>query len=268
MAHNKNHKEDPFGSPPGAPADEEGDKPVGVDKGYSASRPGVKSAGDRNADGSQKSNRYGFTSITPQQQVPARYFNKELDTPGGWGQNTIARLQSDLVSAGLLKRTGFSLGVYDSKTRSAYEQVLSLANRSGKTASEALDEFLQAPFIDDDAKEKPRIFRPVVDSPEDLKKALNEQLPEIMGRSVSDGELNQMVSAYQNLQVQAQRREFDTAETGGTIAQAMSPETFAEQEAQRIAPNEVYAKKLANQANVFAGMFNQASSDAGQVAQF
>lgn len=66
--------------------------------------------------------------------VPARYTAEDIWRPANYAPGKIATIQSSMMRAGMYKPGAkFRLGVWDAASRSAWKEVLSIANASGKT---------------------------------------------------------------------------------------------------------------------------------------
>lgn len=95
------------------------------------------------------------------QESEGLYQQAHVMDPGNWSTEALSKLQRQLVQAGLLTDR-FRLGVFDSQTKNAYEELLSLANSNGgKTKGEMLSQ-LVATAPDDlaDYYRKPAFVEP------------------------------------------------------------------------------------------------------------
>jgi hypothetical protein len=111
---------------------------LGMPRGYVATRPGRTPASPRQAD-----RPVSFTQITP----PKYQVGAEME-PRGWSPENIARLQQQLVGAGLIGGR-YRLGVWDSTSISAYKGLLSYANQGGLDRETALAELAVSPEVKD-----------------------------------------------------------------------------------------------------------------------
>lgn len=76
------------------------------------------------------------------QEERGLYTEVHMKDPGNWPPSEIARIQRQLVKAGLLT-TKFHLGVFDPATQEAYAGLLSMANdNGGKTKNEMLEQLV------------------------------------------------------------------------------------------------------------------------------
>lgn len=178
-------------------------------------------------------------------------------------KDQVKRLQDRLVGAGLLSRKAITYGVADEDTVAAYEKLLLRASYGHKTPDEALDEAIAAgaPSLDGGGRERAP-FSPTVSSPEEIRAALDQAVPAIIGHALSDAESTQLVSLYQSLQVRAQRQAYDTAESGGTSTSVVPFDVFAEQQAKRLHPDDAQTRGLANLAKAFlSGIQGETTAD-------
>lgn len=176
----------------------------------------------------------------------------------------VADLQIKLVGAGLLSAKNVTHGVADELTFDAYKTLLTRASNLQMTPDQTLDQAIKAGAPSVDGTSASRLpFSAQVSDPADIKQSLSESLPTLLGHSVSDAQLDGMVTLYQSLQVKAQRQSYDTNLTGGTATAVEPIDTFAQQQAEQIDPNSFHAKQLANTAKqVLSGLGLGTSGDA------
>lgn len=183
------------------------------------------------------------------QQQPT-FFESDLNRPYSWSPNSIASLQSDLVAAGLLSAKGFSLGVYDAATRSAFSGVLTYANRSGLTSiDEAVAVFLKQPRGGASSGRRP--FHAELPHPDDIKAVVDATVPNIIGRTLNDQEKQAVIAAYNSVVTGAQRAAYNADEAGGTVTDAPRMDTFVAQQARALHPDEAVATDRATAAQNF-----------------
>lgn len=147
----------------------------------------------------------------------------------------------------------------DDDTRAALVNALIDAARSGRTLDQTIAEsaaaFAAAGGPGSGTDIAP--FSPQVSSPEEIRAALNQQLPTILGHGVSDVELDSLTTLYQSLQMGAQRQTYDTAQSGGTATNVIPIDVFAQQQAEKLHPNEAQANKF----GALASQFRKSLSD-------
>lgn len=183
-----------------------------------------------------------------------------LNKPNGdaWVRN----LQEQLYRAGFYgnaDRTRIAWGnPRDRATIEAYKAAItetSSLNYSGRMITvpeflrEAGDYRAENGLVDAGSQQGP--FRPTVSNPADIKAQLNEILPGLMGRVPDDGFVDGLVKSFQNIQLSAQRQEYDTELAGGTTTAPMALDTLAAQEAEKRYPTEFGARRLADLSEQF-----------------
>lgn len=209
---------------------------------------------------------YGFTEIRSKpvetKRAP-RYLEGAQFRPASRGPEYIASVQDKLLAAGLLTG-GFSYGTWDAKTANAYKQVLALANRAGIDENEAFAQYLRSPVFDASASRRTP-FRAELPNPDDLRKRIDEAATEEIGRGLSPEERETLVKVYSSLVATTQRRAYDTAETGGSVTDAPSFDTFVENELERRHPDEYGAKQMADLSKAFLASIQSSMASTDRV---
>lgn len=239
---------DSGGPPP--PTDSSGQpKPIGVPDEYLAPvarQPDTTlretTAGFANA----QSGRRPFPGPSLGTQAPTYYDGDEW-IPASYSANEIFNMQTALAKVGLL-RGNWSGGYWDTPTMSAYRELLGMANASGVTdADQLLSRMLSQVqemggtglfTVDENgnvvlAREEGATRAPLVTrttDPAALKQVFRRSVIELLGEGWDENQLDQMVSAYNSLEVQRQKEAYDMELTGGSIVDIPSPEMFAEQQ--------------------------------------
>lgn len=161
------------------------------------------------------------------------YVSSDQWLPVNETSTTIAQLQLSLADAGLLDLSDLDhedLGYYDDATRNAYRDLLTRANAMGTTWDDALGRLRANPV----PARKPKgesAQLPVVTHPDDLKAIFRAGARRASGTGkIDDAELDDMVKAFQSMQVQSQKQ------TTGTVVRPPDPEVFADTEAKRLDP--------------------------------
>lgn len=165
-------------------------------------------------------------------------------------------LQAKMVMIGLYgsKKPNITYGIPDRDTMSAFEQVLSVANASGFTYNEVLQNWSAA------AKAVPQPVTPKpshaiqVTNTEDLVNVFKDAARTAIGREVSVDEARKWATTFQASQAAEQNAAYAAQDapdgSGNTLVQsAMSPASFAEQQL-RGTP-EYGATRASNQLDVF-----------------
>ncbi len=190
--------------------------------------------------------------------IGARYFEDDLDTIAGMSPESLTQLQYRLKEAGLLK--SFRKGEWTKDEDNAMASVFQFANRQGLLWEDALGMFAEmASEVKDSAKGSGgagRVFTARLSNPDDLKKVFTQALYDAQGgRFMDDGQMQQMVDAYQQREYGAQRAMFDNA---ASVEEAPTAQTFAADEAKKADPGGVAAAKLADYGQIFERMIGGA----------
>jgi hypothetical protein len=233
--------------PPVGDEEEDADKFMGVPKGYTANRlvPRPLGPGGPQPMGVVRGAVPGVMG-----QVAPLYREGEQYRPGGGRPEDIARLQVQLDGAGLMKK-GYRLGVWDEESIAGYSRLLKYANQQGHDAKTALDalgtltaEEREELGLDSRAKAERAPMVISVSHPEDLKAVANKTARQILGKNLSDEELNRFVSAYQGMQSSSQAATYGARETGGTVTQEPEAATAAEAQIRQAHPTETFGNDL------------------------
>ena len=181
---------------------------------------------------------YGRSVVPPfvpaMPKVEPRYFTSDLDALGSSSRGKIASWQSRLNAAGLLSNT-FVLGSVDNETRSAYSQVLAIANREGVTDEEALAMVMQRRTTGGGSVQRYRLTNPT-----DIKVAIRAIAQDALGRGLDDGDVNRLVKLFQQEELSAQKK----YQAGGVVTDAPSAQQFVQSKIQQDFGEEVSTRKL------------------------
>lgn len=198
--------------------------------------------------------------------APAYYsLGYMLQQPFGKTTAEVADIQRKLVAGGFLATDAFTNGIYDDNTISAYKDALTSASFYNRQFDQIIQDRVKAGAKPLGGTQGPGPFNAQESSPAEIKAALNDALPNILGHGLTDDELDNVTALYQSLQVKAQRQSYDTNISGG-VATAVEPiDVFAQEQAKRLYPNDVQTKSLANVAKQFQSAI---ASGAPQTATF
>lgn len=167
--------------------------------------------------------------------VEPRYFSSDVDALNGLSRGSISSWQSRLNAAGLLGNN-FALGIVDNQTRSAYTEVLAVANREGVTQEEAIAMIQQRRVkVGGGSVQRYRMTNPT-----DLKVVIRSVAQNALGRNLDDADINKLVKLFQQEEVSAQKQ----YSAGGAVAEAPSAEQFVQSKIQADFGEEVSIRKL------------------------
>lgn len=167
-------------------------------------------------------------------KVEPRYFTSDVDALGASSRGKIASWQSRLNTAGLLGNN-FALGIVDNQTRSAYSEVLAIANREGVTDEEALAMVMQRQTTGGGSVQRYRLTNPT-----DIKVAIRAIAQDALGRGLDDGDVNRLVKLFQQEELSAQKK----YQAGGVVTDAPSAQQFVQSKIQQDFGEEVSTRKL------------------------
>jgi hypothetical protein len=186
----------------------------------------------------RKFDTYGRSVVPPfipaMPKVEPRYFTSDVDALGSRSRGMIASWQSRLNTAGLLGNN-FALGVVDNQTRSAYSEVLAIANREGVTDEEALAMVMQRQTTGGGTVQRYRLTNPT-----DLKVAIRAIAQDALGRGLDDGDVNRLVKLFQQEELSAQKK----YQAGGAVTDAPSAQQFIQSKIQQDFGDEASTRKL------------------------
>lgn len=228
--------------------------PIGVPLGYAV--PVRTSAQMREAGGS-----------APYMRQPRYYDGDEL-LPSQWGPDKIADLQRQLVRAGLIRPgTRISVGVWDEASIDGYYKLLASANRNAVTWQGALNRILSQsqgtsevdefgnliPVEETGAQQVPTRTTP----PEELRSVFRSAVIDTLGQGWDENKINQMVSAYNQLEVQRQQEAYAAEGTSGNVVGVPSPEAYITEQATQANPGRAQAEKSLDYLGQFMSMIGR-----------
>ena len=219
--------------------------PIGVPEGYSATgkRPAVKIGGRFGKKIAGK----GVPQVTT--QIPPRYFDGDELGPAGLSPTDIARIQADLVAAGLLKGK-YRKGFWDANSQKAYAQALGYANQSGRSVKAALAELKTHPEAAGEDEERPPLVIKTT-SPDDLRGVFRDTSRKLLGRQLAPQELDQFIAAYNQVETQKQQEAYNLDPTGGKMADIPTASSYVEERVRREKPGEFMAHEEVQQYEQF-----------------
>lgn len=190
--------------------DADAPQPIGVPQGFMAPGPDFAYL-----------SRGGIGPTTPDRIAkPAQFFEGSDWEPASRPPDRIADLQQAMADAGVLS-TKYRKGVWDDASRSAYRDVLALANATGGTPEDAIQQWAASTEAGDD---EGRTFDPLPFRPPDqatLRQNVKKAFKDILPRELRDSELDYLAGQAQALLAQehqaeegARRAQYDAEGTG------------------------------------------------------
>jgi hypothetical protein len=186
----------------------------------------------------------GFQAVSPQgANVQPKYYDNDQYILATYGPERQSQIISQLQKANYLTEK-HKPGDPLTKPIAAFAALMTEANLTGQTWEQMLT-FRQTQPISGGGGNL-QSYR--VTNPLDLRSVFRKAAQDTLGRGdVPQEQLDRMVNAYQ----QAERSYQQKAVAGGTVTQAPSPTTFAEQQIETQNPDEATAYKFAEYAQVF-----------------
>lgn len=196
--------------------------------------------------------------------VPPRYFDGSQYDPAGLSAEKIARIQQDMVDAGLYPSNAkIRKGVWTDIDAEAYQQVLAHANQRGLDVVQSMSELRRNPQSEDTSPRQLPVYN--ITNPTDLVDVFTKAAQDVIGRKVDPEQLQRMVDAYHQAELAPQQQHAvatgvgtdEGVGPGGTITDAPSPTSFAEDQIRRAAPIEAGAHDVVNQFDSLLSIFQK-----------
>lgn len=177
-----------------------------------------------------------------------RYFKGSEGDPGRLPPHNIAAIQRLMVDANLLSNPRW--GFWDPESEEAYRQALREANATGVDIETLLTTYADAAAMAEQQAKGPFVAPPLqfrVHNEKDVQSAFRKAIVEHLGEGWTQEQINAAAASYRAHEIGVQRdaqmqmiaRERQLYETGATDIEeitevdAMSPDTFIEEEARR-----------------------------------
>jgi hypothetical protein len=170
-----------------------------------------------------------------------KYREGDQYLPQGASREEIARMQARLDQAGLFDAEAkYRLGFWDQESADAYARLLKYSNRSGADADTTLRQVSQFGLPDDEVEAGTGGRRAGVSGrarsavslthPDDIRNVADRTARQMLGRKLTDDELNRMVGAFHAAQYGS------GSATGDVTTAPPSLETFAETQVEAADP--------------------------------
>lgn len=183
---------------------------------------------------------YGRQEYPKATEIQPRYFSGDEDMLNAMSSEQVAEIQYNMYLAGQLGKN-YSPGVIDSQTRSAFRDVLGVANRESTDWVTAIRALKEAQPSGGDLP----TYR--LSNPEDLKVVFKRSAQEMLGRTLSDSDMEDLVNTFQQRELRFQKQ----AQAGGVVTQGPEAQTFAQKQLTSKFGEEVNVR---NMQDIFAGI--------------
>lgn len=196
-------------------------------------------------------NRWGMPKGLPRTtSIAPRYKDGAQFVPASQSPEVVARLQADLVAAGLLDKKDVQLGRWGPESIKAYEEVLMYANASGLTVDQALARYKAQPVQKEAERERAPLVTEVTD-PAVLRGTFREVGRSLTGRDLSTEQLDSFIRAFQAVETEKQTQAYNLAEAGGAMVAPPDPSSFIEEKLRAERPEDVKAYGIGSRAEEF-----------------
>jgi hypothetical protein len=183
-------------------------------------------------------------------------------TPASWSVEERARMQEALDAAGLFKPNDqYTRGFWDDNSAAAFKRLLGYANQMGKDWEQSIVELgtLNQANVGKARSRAAAGRAPVfteISSPDDLKLVFDRTARQLLGRKMSESELDSMVKAYSGIEIaEAQKRIGAQSGQSNVISTgAPSPTAFGERQIESQFGEEAFAHRFAQKFDVFNKM--------------
>jgi hypothetical protein len=170
-------------------------------------------------------------------QVEPLYFSGDEDKIYNLSVENLSSLQKAMNAVGLLG-DNYAPGVADNATRSAYVNLLEVANGYGEDTDAAIMRLASVGA----GTGKGKLDQYRVSSELDIKNVINRVSQQAIGRKLGEGDLNRLAKMYRELEKQAGLAAAST--TLQQVETAPSPEAFAESQLGEMFPTETNARQF------------------------
>jgi len=173
-----------------------------------------------------------------------------------------AALQARLFAAGLYSDSYYKAknpkmyqpGVADEDSYAAYHKAVRRAVLSGSTIDEILGTAAEAGGGAGGTGATRAPLTISLTNPTDIHFVANKVGQTVLGRLLTDDELNSITKAFQGQEAASQRAAYNTGAGGGTSTQAPSAQAFAEQQLKAQHPLEAQGNQFLDTFNSFLGL--------------
>jgi hypothetical protein len=207
---------------------------LGVPAGYKPPVPaGYKPSkkGDPFSIKAKGSPQVGVKGYTGNQWIARYHSGDDWQIIANMPSDQIYALQQQMVMIGALKKKAFQPGAADSATRNAFKGLLGQANATGQAWTQVLNQrvaLADETGFDAGASADKTLPTRKITNPEDIKAVFNKASSDMVGRKLTDAELNSFVGAYQQKELESQNAAIGDAAGGGggTVTDSPSLEAF------------------------------------------
>jgi hypothetical protein len=169
-----------------------------------------------------------------------------------WNEDQIKKFQDQIIDAGMVTKNQITYGGRDATTVAAWNQLVGQsADAFGAgvkmSPSSLLDELKGHPTPN--GGKAPLTIS--LSNPDDIEAHLQDMFRTKLGQgNIDPSKIDAMVKAYQGQEASYQTQSYNQAQTGGTVVQPPSVDTFADTQAKQIDPTGYDAYKVLDKFSV------------------
>ena len=184
--------------------------------------------------------------ITGEESVPLYYEGDDTKTLYSLSVESLSTLQNAMYNVGRLSK-GYSPGVVDPKTISAYKGILATANGYGEDADTTLTRLASGGA----AARGGQLNQYRVSSEADVRAIMNKVAQQTLGRQLGEGDLNRLSGLYRDLE-----RTSGQNNTTAEIVQPPQVETFTQNKLEQMFPEDTNARQFGSYLTAIEKKYN------------
>ena len=188
---------------------------------------------------------YKYTNPTTGVVSQPKYFTGDEDTLYGLSIEALSTLQNAMYGIGRLSK-GYSPGVVDSKTTSAYKSLLATANGYGEDFETTIARLASGGA----AVRGGQLSQYRVSNDADVRAIMNKVSQQTLGRKLGEGDLNRLSGLYRDLERTAGQA------SGVEVAQAPQVETFTQNKLEEMFPEDTNARQFGSYLTAIEKKYN------------
>lgn len=189
---------------------------------------------------------YKYTSPVTGKVSEPKYFKGAEDDLYSLSVENLSSLQNAMYNVGRLSK-GYSPGVVDTKTTTAYKSLLSTANGYGEDFETTLTRLASGGA----SPRGGQLNQYRVSSEADVKSIMNKVAQQTLGRKLGEGDLNRLSGLYRELERTAGQNN-----TTAEVIQAPQVETFTQNKLEQMFPEDTNARQFGSYLTAIEKKYN------------
>ena len=183
--------------------------------------------------------------ITGKESVPLYYEGDDTKTLYGLSVESLSTLQNAMYNVGRLSK-GYSPGVVDPKTITAYKGILATANGYGEDADTTITRLASGGA----SVRGGQLNQYRVSSDADVKAIMNKVAQQTLGRQLGEGDLNRLSGLYRDLERTSGQS------NAAEIVQPPQVETFTQNKLEEMFPEDTNARQFGSYLTAIEKKYN------------